>query len=154
MGAHGSDAETVTVVGDSRAAFGPAALAAMPHVERRYTVACASGVRTTARWTGVPVTELLGRVDTPAETTHLRLASYDGYAVCVPVRDAFDGVVAYARAGERLSRSRPYATRFLAPGVDGERLVKGLERVETLVLAAGDDPGRTETAAPEGPDYG
>jgi DMSO/TMAO reductase YedYZ molybdopterin-dependent catalytic subunit len=133
-------APAVTVVGRTVRAFTPAALRSLERVERPYTVACASGERARARWTGAPVSTLLDAVEAPPDTTHLRLSSRDGYRVCVPVRDALDGVVADARDGERLALTRPYATRFLASDVDGARLVKGLARVETLALAPDEDP--------------
>jgi DMSO/TMAO reductase YedYZ molybdopterin-dependent catalytic subunit len=140
---------TVTVEGASDRTFDVDALAGMEPIERCYTVACASGDRTTARWTGVPVPDLLDAVGVPPATTHLRLTGRDGYRVCVAVRDALDGLVAYARDGRPLAATEPYALRFLAGDAAGERLVRGLRRVEPLELAAGEDPDRLETVSPE-----
>jgi DMSO/TMAO reductase YedYZ molybdopterin-dependent catalytic subunit len=142
------------IVGDGdEPAFSPDALAGMGTVEREFTIACASGDRTTARWTGVRVVDLLDAAEPPPETTHLRLESGDGYRVCLPIGDALDGIVAYARDGELLAETTPYALRFLAPGIDGDRLVKGLRRVEPVELAPGADPADLETVAPDGPGY-
>lgn len=138
----------LTVLADERRRYDPAALRELPRVERHCTVVCATGDRYTARWAGVPLPELLSAVGAPPATTHVRLESRDGYRVCVPVRDALDGVVAYASGGEPLHEQEPYRTRFVAPGVDGERLVKGLRRVEALALDPGDDPDELENVTP------
>lgn len=145
-----SDVESpaLTVHGDGSARYDLAALRQLPRVERRCTVVCATGDRHTARWSGVPVPELLSAVGPPPATTHLRLESRDGYRVCVPVYDALDGLVADAREGAPLHECESYRTRFVAPGVDGERLVKGLRRVEALALDPGDDPDRLENVTP------
>jgi len=147
----GPEAGTVTVGGASERAFDAETLAGMATVERQYTIVCASGNRTMSRWTGVSVPDLLEAVDVPSGTTHLRLTGRDGYRVCVPIRDALDGLVAYARDGRLLAATEPYALRFLAAGTDGARLVRGLRRVEPLELAAGEDPDRLENVSPDGP---
>lgn len=144
---------TVTVGSGSGPTFGVSALAELEAVERAYTIACASGERTTARWTGVPALELLDTTSTPPETTHLRLASHDGYCVCLPIHDALDGIVAYARDGELLGDTERYSLRFLAADISGERLVKGLRRIEPVELDANDDPDRLETVTLDTPTY-
>lgn len=110
-------------------------------------------MRTTASWTGIPVTDLLKIVDAPAEMTHFRVESEDGYAICVPVVDALDGVVAFERDGEQLRETRPYALRFLAGDIDGERLMKGINRVDLLSLPAAADSDRYETVTLDNPEY-
>ncbi|MFB6123768.1 MAG: molybdopterin-dependent oxidoreductase [Haloferacaceae archaeon] len=130
-----------------------AARAGRSSVTREYTIRCATGERTTASWTGAPVTSLLNVVDAPAETTHLRVESDDGYAICIPVVDALDGVVAFERDGEPLREMQPYALRFLAGGIDGERLVKGIRRIDLLSLPADADPDRYETVTLADPEY-
>lgn len=122
-------------------------------VTREYTIRCATGERTTDSWTGVPVTDLLHGVEAPAETTHLRVESDDGYAICVPVADALDGIVAFERDGEPLQETQPYALRFLAAEIDGERLVKGVQRVDLLSLPGDADPDQYETVTLDDPEY-
>jgi DMSO/TMAO reductase YedYZ molybdopterin-dependent catalytic subunit len=129
-------------------------LADLPTVERDCTVTCASGDRTTATWVGVPVPELLSASDAPPETTHLRVVSDDGYAVCVAVGDALDALVALQRDGLRLADAEAYPTRFVGPGVAGERCVKGPVRIETHALAGEDDPEELEALALDQPGYG
>jgi hypothetical protein len=139
------------VVGDDRETV---RLTDLPSVERECTVACASGDRTTATWTGVPVDELLETVGAPPETTHLRVVSDDGYAVCVAVGDALGALVALQRDGTRLADAEAYPTRFVGPSVSGERCVKGPVAVETHALAAADEPEDLETLALDAPGYG
>lgn len=141
------DAGTVIVGGRSERTFDRATLVEMAAAERRYTVDCASGERTTARWTGVPVPDLLDAASIPPETTHLQLVGHDGYRVPVPIRDALDGLVAYARDGTSLAATEPYAVRFLVPGGDAERLVRGLRSIDPLELSPEDDPDRRVIAA-------
>jgi DMSO/TMAO reductase YedYZ molybdopterin-dependent catalytic subunit len=144
----------LTVLADERRRYDLAALRDLPRAERRCTVVCATGDRHTARWTGVSVTELLADADAPPETTHVRLESRDGYRVCVPIRDALDGIVADTKEGAPLAKRADYRTRFVAPGVDGERLVKGLRRLEALALAPDEDPDRLENVTVDAPEFG
>ncbi|MGB9966288.1 molybdopterin-dependent oxidoreductase [Halobacterium hubeiense] len=120
---------------------------------REYTIRCATGERTTASWTGVPVTGLLNIVDAPAEKTHLRVESDDGYAIGVPVADALDGVVASKHDNEPLRETQDYALRFLAGDIEGERLVKGVSRIDLFSLPADADPDRYEAVTLNDPEY-
>lgn len=134
-------------------AFVVETLAEMDTVDREYTIACASGERTTAQWTGVPIPALLDATGAPPDSTHLRLESRDGYCVCLPMRDVLDGIVSYARDGKPLADTSAYAFRFLASGVDGDRLVKGVRRIEPIALDGEDDPDQLEAITPAGPTY-
>jgi len=145
-------AHRVAVVSTDRRTWSVTALRAFPAVERSCSVSCASGERTTGRWTGVPVADLLSRVAAPDGTTHLRVDGGDGHRACIPVAAALDGLVAYARDGVALTRTGPYATRFVAPGIDGARLVKNPRRIETLALAPDEDPERIERLTLDDPE--
>lgn len=146
--------QPVRVVGRTEREYLPTDLRGLQRVERVCVIECASGERTTARFTGVVVSRLLDAVDAAPETTHLHLEARDGYRVCVPIRDALDGLVAYARDGRQIAADSPYRTRFVAPGVDGERLVKGPTHVEALELNADADPDSLENIAPIDPGFG
>lgn len=148
-----SSERTVRIGSGAGVAFAVETLAEMDTVDREYTIACASGERTTARWTGVPIPALLDATGAPPDSTHLRLESRDGYCVCLPMRDVLDGIVSYARDGKPVADTSPYAFRFLASGVDGERLVKGVRRIEPIALDGEDDPDQLETVTPAGPTY-
>ncbi|MFC5367517.1 molybdopterin-dependent oxidoreductase [Salinirubrum litoreum] len=148
---HPETGPRLTVVGDDRETV---RLADFPTVDRDCTVVCASGDRTSATWTGVPVPELLDAVGAPPETTHLRVVADDGYAVCVEVRDALDALVALRRDGTRLADAEAYPTRFVGPSVPGERCVKGPVAVEAHALGARDDPEELEAVTLDDPQFG
>ena len=137
-------AEPVTVVGDERVSLTPDLVRTLPSTARTVTTACASGVRHTATWTGGPVDAVLSLADAPGETTHLLVESTDGYRSCVDVAAALEGLVALVRDGTPIADDHPYATRFVAPGIDGARAVKAVARLETRRLAAGTDPETLE----------
>ncbi|MFU8869396.1 molybdopterin-dependent oxidoreductase [Natronococcus sp.] len=126
--------------------------AALEHRSREIEIVCATGDRFTERWRGVPIPALLESAAAPPETTHLLVDSRDGLRACVAVEDALEGLLAVAKGGRQLSETADYATRFVAPGVDGVRTVKGVARVEAATLAPGEDPESYERrgASPDG----
>jgi DMSO/TMAO reductase YedYZ molybdopterin-dependent catalytic subunit len=111
---------------------------ALPRATRTCTVECASGVRATDEWAGVPVAALADAADFPGETTHLRVESTD-FAADVSIRCALDGILAFERRGDR-DDGETGLPRLVADGVPGERLVKRVERVSTVALGAGEEP--------------
>jgi DMSO/TMAO reductase YedYZ molybdopterin-dependent catalytic subunit len=115
-------------------------LAALEHRSREIEIVCATGDRFTERWRGVPVPILLESAAAPPETTHLLVDSRDGLRACIAVEDALEGLLAVAKGGRPLSAAGDHATRFVAPGVDGVRTVKGVGRIEAATLAPGEDP--------------
>jgi DMSO/TMAO reductase YedYZ molybdopterin-dependent catalytic subunit len=109
---------------------------ALERVEEEFL--CASGERWGGVWRGVPVAALLDRpdVDVDPEATHVRVGA-DGYAVCVPIRTALDGVLAVEREGEPLPPAR--RPRFVAP-VDAGRTVRGVRELRFLRLGPDEEP--------------
>ncbi|AGB39090.1 molybdopterin-dependent oxidoreductase [Natronococcus occultus] len=122
--------------------------AALERASREIEIVCATGDRFTARWSGVPIPSLLEIVAAPPETTHLLVDSRDGLRACVSVEDALEGLLAVTKDGRPLSESDDCATRFVAPGIDGVRTVKGVARIETTTLAPGVDPEDRERRGP------
>ncbi|WP_137284432.1 molybdopterin-dependent oxidoreductase [Halorussus salinisoli] len=110
----------------------------LPRATRTCTVECASGVRATDEWAGVPVDALAAAADFPGETTHLRIEAAE-FAADVPVLPSLDGIVAFERRGGR-DDEEAGLPRFVADGVDGERLVKRVERISAVTLDAGEEP--------------
>ncbi|ELZ37034.1 hypothetical protein [Halorubrum tebenquichense] len=112
--------------------------------ERRGTVTvacryrCATGTAFGGEWRGVPVGPLLDAA--PADTTHLRAESADGYWAHVAVRNALDAVV----ATERLDGTGDGLPRLVGPGFDSSRTVRDLAALVPVALPPGTDP---ETAA-------
>ncbi|WP_135853592.1 molybdopterin-dependent oxidoreductase [Halorussus salinus] len=109
-----------------------------PRATRTCTVECASGVRATDEWAGVPVAALADAADFPGATTHLRVESAD-FAADVPIRAALDGILAFERRGDR-DDGETGLPRLVAEGVPGERLVKRVERIAAVALDAGTEP--------------
>ena len=134
----------ITVQGDERVSLSPEALASLPTEERTVTVACASGIRHTATWRGVPVIELLSAADVPDETTHVLVESEDGYRICVDIYAALDGMVAFFRDGTPIAAHEPYEARFIAPDIEGARTAKAVAVLEARHLDAGTDPETLE----------
>ncbi|UPV75359.1 molybdopterin-dependent oxidoreductase [Halorussus limi] len=110
----------------------------LPRATRTCTVECASGVRGTDEWAGVPVDALAVAADFPGETTHLHVAAAD-FAADVPIRPALGGILAFEREGDR-EDGAVGLPRFVADGVPGERLVKRVERLSAVALDAGEEP--------------
>jgi len=106
---------------------------------------CSSGREIAGRWVGVAVADLLDEADPAPNTTHLRLESRDGYRVCVPIRAALAGVLAFSRDDEPLDRPDGHGSRFVAPSVEGPRAVRDVARMEAVVLAPDEDPTDLET---------
>ncbi|VTT87141.1 hypothetical protein DM2_3179 [Halorubrum sp. DM2] len=112
--------------------------------ERRGTVTvtcryrCATGTAFGGEWRGVPVAPLLDAA--PADTTHLRAESADGYWAHVAVRKALDAVV----ATERLDGPGEGLPRLVGPEFDSSRTVRDLSALVPVALPPGTDP---ETAA-------
>lgn len=131
---------TVEILGEERLELTRDDLGARPTVERECAVVCASGDRTVATWTGVPVQDLVASAGAPPSTTHLLLTSTDGYRVCVGIAAALDALVAVTRDGEDLAAGN-CGTRFVGPDLDGKQSVKGVARIEPVSLDPGQDPG-------------
>ena len=102
------------------------------------TFRCSTGTPIPGEWTGVSVGDLLLAADAPAETTHIQVKGADGFAVCVPIGAALDGVLTF---GDGETAEDP---RFAAPGISGTRTVKGVRRVTPLTLDPGEHPEQWE----------
>lgn len=129
------------VTGDavSLSAFG---LDSFEIVERTIELRCASGHRSTARWRGVSLLDVVERLSVPAETTHLIVTSDDGYRTCIEIRTTFEGMLALARDGILLADDeRP---RLVAPDLDGIRTVKGVTTLMPVSLPPDENPEQLE----------
>lgn len=126
---------SVRVEGRTSVVVTPSSLDRFPRRERRCTVECASGERTTDTWRGIPIPALAERADFPGETTHLHVEA-DDFAAQVPISAALDGILAFDRTAGDGSK----LPRLIAGDVPGERLVKRVRRVSAVELAPDDDP--------------
>lgn len=128
---------TVESADGERTSLDYSRLVALPLETRRYEYRCASGERWGGLWRGLPVARLLDEAPVGEHATHLRIES-DDVAACVPVATALDGLLAFGRDGGRLPLG-DRAPRFLAPGIESIRTVKGVERIAGCRLAPGED---------------
>lgn len=134
-------AEPVAVVSDGRFELRPADVDSFALVNDRYDVVCSSGDRETGRWRGVSVADLVDRAGPAARATHVVVTGADGYRVCLPLTDSIDALVAVNRLDAPADDSLP---RFLGSAVSGTRSVKRVRRLETVALAADEDPADYE----------
>lgn len=128
----------VTVEGQKQIFVSASRIEHFPRERRTCTVECASGVRTTDEWTGVPIDALATIADFPGETTHLRVAA-DDFVAEIPIRAAVGGILAFDRCAGRDDEAEGLP-RLIADDVPGERLVKRVSRISAVVLDAGEDP--------------
>lgn len=112
----------------------------IPVVEHRIGFECSSGEWIERDYRGVRVDRVLEAVPVPEETTHLVVSADDGHVACPAIWDALDGLLA---TGERRS------PRFVAPGIAGPRAIKGVERIEAIVLASEAEPESLERIPPD-----
>lgn len=127
-------------------------LAAMPLVERDITLTCVSNevggtYVGSARWLGVPVTDLLDRAKVGSTADQLLSVDVEGFKISTPlevVRDGRDAMIAIAMNGERLTRDHGFPARLVTPGVYGfVGATKWLEKL-TLTTYAKDKAYWTE----------
>lgn len=140
--------DPIVVVGDRTINLDSDAAASVSSVTRQVTVVCATGHRERATWTGVEIASLCDAVDAPPETTHVLVESHDEYRMAVPIADALNGLVAFEKNGRPLSEAAAYDSRFVAPGVEGARDVKGVRRIEFHALDPSSDPDALENVEP------
>lgn len=143
----GETSVTVRTEADARERFG--------WETRTVQINCHSGRVREGRWSGPPVAALLEAAGPPADATHLVIAARDGYQVCVPLRDAIDGLLALECDASRILEEAdgesstdhdeiPDLPRFLAD-VDPARTIQGVDVIEAVALGPGDEPSRYES---------
>jgi DMSO/TMAO reductase YedYZ molybdopterin-dependent catalytic subunit len=115
-------------------------LLAMQGVEQYVTLQCISNVVGgdlvgTAKWTGVPLAEVLDRAGGVApRAVRVVFHAVGGYTDSLPVAKALDKatMVAYGMNDRSLPRAHGYPARIIAPGIYGMKNVKWLERIEVV----------------------
>jgi DMSO/TMAO reductase YedYZ molybdopterin-dependent catalytic subunit len=115
-------------------------LLAMPAVEQYVTLQCISNdvggdLVSTAKWTGVPLADVLARAGGVASgAVRVAFHAVGGYSDSLPVAKALERttVVAYGMNGTSLPRAHGYPARIIAPGIYGMKSVKWLQRIEVV----------------------
>ncbi len=121
-------------------------LLAMPMIERDITLACVSNevggpYVSSARWLGVPFSEILSRVGVkPGVDQVYSYSSDSGYTCSTPyaaVSDGRDAMIAVGMNGEPLPDAHGFPARMVVPGLFGfVSATKWLERIEFTSYAA------------------
>lgn len=143
----------ITVVGDRSITLTTDMGRSLPTERLSAEVVCATGNRYDAIWTGIGIGPLCDVVEADDETTHVVFGSRDGYRIVVPIIDALDGVLAFAKDGRPIDERAPYFNRFVSPDVEGARDVKGVERIEFHALDPDAEPERLEQVEPDDDRY-
>ena len=115
-------------------------LLAMPSTEQYVTLQCISNLVGgdlvgTAKWTGVPLAQVLGRAGGAGQgAVRVVFHAVGGYSDSLPIAKALDPetVVAYGMNGRSLPRAHGFPARIIAPGIYGMKNVKWLERIEVV----------------------
>lgn len=139
----------IRLVGSEPTVLSADEMGSLPLETKEIEVICASGARYTAAWRGIPLWELLGTIETPAETTHIVIKSDDGHQSCVAVTAALDGLIAFFRDEKLLSECADYDSRFVAPNVDGARMTKAVQEIRTIHLPPKMSPNSNENLSNE-----
>ncbi len=115
-------------------------LLAMPAVEQYVTLQCISNdvggdLVSTAKWTGVPLAEVLDRAGGLSKrAVRVAFHAVGGYSDSLPVAKAMEKttLVAYGMNGTSLPRPHGYPARIIVPGIYGMKNVKWLQRIEVV----------------------
>ena len=115
-------------------------LLAMPSTEQYVTLQCISNLVGgdlvgTAKWTGVPLAEVLERAGGAGPgAVRVVFHAVGGYSDSLPLAKALDKatVVAYGMNDRSLPRAHGFPARIIAPGIYGMKNVKWLERIEVV----------------------
>jgi DMSO/TMAO reductase YedYZ molybdopterin-dependent catalytic subunit len=140
----------VTVVGETSFTVTADSVSALEMATKSVEIVCATGSSYTAEWTGPTAGSLLEAASVSPETTHLVVESADDYRVTIPVPEALGGVLSYLKDGVPIGAEQDYVNRFVAPGTEGARDIKGVSRIEAVELDPGEDPESLENLFPEG----
>jgi DMSO/TMAO reductase YedYZ molybdopterin-dependent catalytic subunit len=122
------------------ASLGYDQLLALPALEQYVTLQCISNLVggdlvSTAKWTGVPLRDVLARAGGVAPgAVRVVFHAVGGYSDSLPVAKALEPttLVAYGMNDRSLPRAHGYPARILAPGIYGMKNVKWLERIEVV----------------------
>ncbi|MBA3777887.1 MAG: molybdopterin-dependent oxidoreductase [Chloroflexi bacterium] len=123
-------------------------LLAMPLVERFVTIACVSNevggdLVGNARWTGVPLQDVLDMAGVQEGATQIVGRAFDGWTAGFPTAhggpDGREGIIAIAMNGEPLPPAHGYPARLIIPGLFGYvSATKWLAEIELTTLEAFD----------------
>jgi DMSO/TMAO reductase YedYZ molybdopterin-dependent catalytic subunit len=114
-------------------------LAAMPSTEQETTLMCisnriGSGLFSNAKWTGVPMRDLLNSAGVKDGAVEVLLHGADGYTDTFAIEKALEPttMVVFLMNGEPLPERHGYPVRVIVPGLFGEKNVKWVTGIEVI----------------------
>jgi DMSO/TMAO reductase YedYZ molybdopterin-dependent catalytic subunit len=114
-------------------------LSAMAPTVQETTLMCisnriGSGLFSNARWTGVPMRDLLNKAVVKEGAVEVKLHGADGYTDTFAIEKALDPttMVVYLMNGEPLPERHGYPVRVIVPGLFGEKNVKWVTAIEVI----------------------
>lgn len=119
-------------------------LKARPSITEVITLNCVEGWSNVAKWTGIPLTDLLKEAGIRNEATIVIFRAADGYSTSLTLEDikAHRTILAYAVDGVDLPKEHGYPLRLVVEGKYGYKWIKWIESIE---LARGDYKGYWES---------
>jgi DMSO/TMAO reductase YedYZ molybdopterin-dependent catalytic subunit len=124
---------------DRPRAYSFAELTSLPSTSQETTLMCISnylggGLMSNARWTGLPLRDLLMTAGPKPSATEVMLHGADGYTDSYPLDKALEPgtFVAYAMNDQPLPARHGYPVRIITPGLFGEKSIKWVTRVELV----------------------
>jgi DMSO/TMAO reductase YedYZ molybdopterin-dependent catalytic subunit len=114
-------------------------LTAMPATTQETTLMCisnsiGSGLFSNAKWTGVPMRDLLNAAGVKEGAVEIKLHAADGYTDTFAIEKALEPttMVVYQINGEPLPERHGYPVRVIVPGLFGEKNVKWVTAIEVI----------------------
>jgi DMSO/TMAO reductase YedYZ molybdopterin-dependent catalytic subunit len=114
-------------------------LLAMPAIEQYLTLECISNpiggdLISNAKWTGVPMRDLLRRAGARTGAVEVVSRSVGGYSDSIPIADAMreNTLIAIGMNGQTLPRAHGFPARLLVPGYYGMKQPKWLVAIEVV----------------------
>jgi DMSO/TMAO reductase YedYZ molybdopterin-dependent catalytic subunit len=107
-------------------------LRCMPKIKDEPVLICPGYFEDVAVWSGVPLVYVLDLAGVQPGAQDINLISADGYSTAVPLAKARaeGNFLAYEWAGQPLPRLHGFPVRAVFPGLDGNKWVKWLVKIE------------------------
>lgn len=109
-------------------------LLASPSLEQASVLTCIGNqpggpLMASARWTGVPLRDLLAEAEVSSAAAYAHLFAADGYTTSIALDWARSALLAYRMNGEPLAREHGGPVRLIVPGLYGYKMPKWIQRV-------------------------
>jgi DMSO/TMAO reductase YedYZ molybdopterin-dependent catalytic subunit len=107
-------------------------LRCLPKIELYCTLVCPGFFQDEATWAGARLDHVLEMAGLPEEFHGMKLISADGYSTIVSAKqlETGDNFLAYELEGEPIPALHGFPVRAVFPGLDGNKWIKWLIRIE------------------------